>query len=50
MERIDEARSAGAEAIISCCPFCESNFEKAIHSSKGTIRYHDLTELVSKML
>jgi len=50
MERIDEARSTGAEAIISCCPFCESNFEKAIHSSKGTIRYHDLTELVSKML
>jgi len=50
MERIDEARSTGAEAIISCCPYCESNFEKAIHSSKGTIRYHDLTELVSKML
>lgn len=50
MERIDEAKSTGAEAIISCCPFCESNFEKAIRTNKNTVRYYDLTELVLKAL
>jgi Fe-S oxidoreductase len=49
-ERLDEARATGAEAIISCCPFCESNFEKAIATDKGMIRYHDLTELVVKAI
>jgi Fe-S oxidoreductase len=49
-ERLDEAQSTGAEAIVSCCPFCESNFEKAIGTSKSAIRYHDLTELVAKAL
>lgn len=49
-ERLDEARSTGAEAVISCCPFCESNFENAIDANKIDIRYHDLTELVAKAL
>jgi Fe-S oxidoreductase len=49
-ERLDEAKSMGAETIISCCPFCQSNFEKAIDVSKGNIHYHDLTELVVKAL
>jgi Fe-S oxidoreductase len=49
-ERLDEARSTGAEAVISCCPFCEGNFENAIDANKIDIRYHDLTELVAKAL
>jgi Fe-S oxidoreductase len=49
-ERLDEAGSTGAEAVVSCCPFCESNFEKAIASDNSTLRYHDLTELVMKAL
>jgi Fe-S oxidoreductase len=47
-ERLDEARSTGAEAIVSCCPFCKSNFEKAMDSGKSMVHYHDLTELVVK--
>ena len=49
-ERLDEAKSTGAEAIVSCCPFCESNIEKAIRANKDTVRYYDLTELVLKAL
>jgi Fe-S oxidoreductase len=49
-ERLNEAISTGAEAIVSCCPFCESSFGKAIESSKRPIRYHDLTELVAKAI
>jgi Fe-S oxidoreductase len=50
LERIDEARSTNAQAIVSCCPFCESNLEKAIGTGNSTIRYYDLTELVSNAL
>jgi Fe-S oxidoreductase len=49
-ERLGEAQSTGAEAIISCCPWCQSNFNKAIHGEKSTMRYHDLTELVARAL
>ena len=49
-ERLGEAGSTGAEAVISCCPFCESNFEKALEAGKRKIDYHDITELVLKAL
>jgi Fe-S oxidoreductase len=49
-ERLDEALSTGAEAVISSCPFCQSSFEKAIDSGNNTIRYHDLMELVVQAL
>jgi Fe-S oxidoreductase len=50
MERLDEAKSTGAEAIVSCCPFCESNFRRAIGVHRHAIRYHDITELVCMAL
>jgi Fe-S oxidoreductase len=50
LERLAEARSTGAEALISCCPFCESSFEKAIEAGKDKIKYYDLTELVVQSL
>ena len=49
-ERLEEARSTGAEAIVSCCPHCQSNLENAIVAGKDAIRYHDLTELVVQAL
>jgi Fe-S oxidoreductase len=50
LERLDEAKSTGAEAIVSCCPFCKSSFEKPIGTGESMIPYHDLTELVVKSL
>jgi len=49
-ERLNEARSTGAETVISGCPFCQSSFEKAIDANQSTIRYHDLTELIAGAL
>lgn len=49
-ERLGEAGSTGADAIVSSCPFCRSNFETAIGSGSQTIQYHDLTELVVQAL
>lgn len=49
-ERIEEAKAVGAEAIVSCCPRCALNFEKAIACCKENTCYYDLTELVVKAL
>jgi Fe-S oxidoreductase len=50
-ERVGEALSTEAQAIVSCCPFCQSNFEKALRAGKNSsIRYYDLTGLVSSAL
>lgn len=49
-ERVKEARDTAAEAIVSCCPRCALNFERAISSFGETLAYYDLTELVAKAL
>lgn len=49
-ERLNEASSTGAEAVVSACTFCESNFTNAIHAGKSTMRYYDLTQLVARAL
>lgn len=49
-ERFSEARSTGAEAIISSCPFCQSSFEKALNTSQSSVRYRDLCEIVASAL
>ena len=49
-ERLCEAESTGAEAIVSCCPWCRSGLANAIEHNKSDTRYYDLTELVSSAL
>jgi len=49
-ERLDEAESTGAEAIISACPFCRSNFEDVIDTDKNYTKYYDLTALIARAL
>jgi Fe-S oxidoreductase len=49
-QRLDEARSTGATALVSCCPFCRDNFTKVIANTDGKLQYYDLTSLVVKAL
>ncbi|MFH1646483.1 MAG: (Fe-S)-binding protein [Chloroflexota bacterium] len=49
-ERLDEAKSTGANAVVSACPWCESSFQNAIDAGKSTLQYHDFTELVVRAL
>lgn len=49
-ERLDEAKSTGAEAIVSCCPFCKLNLERSIKILNEEIRYYDLTDLIIRAL
>jgi len=49
-ERSKEAKSTGAEAIVSCCPFCESAFEKVLQTPDGEMECFDITQLIADAL
>jgi len=44
-ERLREARASGAQAIVSCCPFCRENLTR-----DDSLPYYELTELVARAL
>jgi Fe-S oxidoreductase len=49
-ERIEEAKSTGAEAIVSACPWCERNFLDAIKGKNADMKVYDVLELVQQAI
>ncbi|NVM52468.1 MAG: hypothetical protein HWN66_02110 [Candidatus Helarchaeota archaeon] len=49
-ERIEEAKITGADALVTCCPFCKRNLEDAVKDKGEKLAVYDLTELVLKAL
>lgn len=49
-ERILEAQSTGAEALVSACPWCERNFVDAISAQGDAMQVYDIVELVQKAI
>lgn len=49
-ERIAEAESTGAEAIVSACPGCEQLFKNTVKNSKSGLKVYDITELFEKAI
>jgi Fe-S oxidoreductase len=45
-ERIREAENTGAEAIVTACPGCETNFYKSINESGSRLKVYDVIELL----
>jgi Fe-S oxidoreductase len=50
VERIDEAESTGAEALVTACPWCVQNFNDAIKANGRSIRVYDVVELLEKAI
>jgi len=50
IERIREAASTGAEAIVTACPWCEKTFNDAIKQSSNNLKVYDIVELVEKAI
>lgn len=46
-ERIAEALSTGADALVTGCPWCERNLRDAAQSSGAKLKILDISELVS---
>jgi Fe-S oxidoreductase len=49
-ERLDEAKSTGAEAMVTACPWCKRNFSDALKENNGRLKIHDIVELVEQAL
>jgi Fe-S oxidoreductase len=49
-ERIDEAKSTGAEAMVTACPWCNRNFRDTLGESKEEFKVYDIVELVEQAL
>ena len=50
MERVEEAKATGAEAIVTACPWCERNFKDAIKESGERVEVYDVIELVLRAI
>nr|QNO52512.1 dihydromethanophenazine:CoB--CoM heterodisulfide reductase subunit D [Methanosarcinales archaeon ANME-1 ERB6] len=48
-ERLKEAREAGAEALVSACPFCKRNLKEAAEKEQQ-LEVYDIVELVNRCL
>ena len=49
-ERIEEAKSTGAEAIVSACGWCERNFMDAVDKSGDNMQVFDVMDLVKQAM
>jgi len=49
-ERIDEAGSTGAEAIVTACPWCEKTLNEAVKETGSSLKVYDIVELVEKAI
>ena len=49
-ERIEEAESTGAEAIVTACPWCEKNFNEAVKESGSSLKVYDIVEILEKAI
>jgi len=49
-ERIEEAGSTGAEAIVTACPWCEKTFNRVINETGSSLKVYDILELVEKAI
>ena len=50
LERIEEARSTGAEALVTACPWCKRNFSDALKASGERLKVMDIIELVEQSI
>ena len=49
-DRVSEAISTGAEAIVTACPWCEKTLNEAVKESGSSLKVYDIVELVEKAI
>jgi len=50
LERIEEAKTTGAEAMVTACPWCKRNFSDALKKTGDRLKIIDIVELIEKAL
>jgi Fe-S oxidoreductase len=49
-DRIEEAESSGARALVTACPWCESLFNRTIKNSGSSLKVYDVVEILEKSI
>ncbi len=49
-KRVKEAEATGAEMLVTICPICEFNFDRAIRYTDSKIKLVDLMEILKKSI
>ena len=49
-ERIEEAKATGAEALVTACPWCESNFSDVTGADSQILKVYDIIDLVEQAI
>jgi Fe-S oxidoreductase len=49
-ERVDEALSTGAEALVTACPWCEKNFNETVKKNGQNLKIYDIVEILEKAI
>jgi Fe-S oxidoreductase len=47
-ERLKEAETTGAEALVTACPGCEKSFRDALQGQETALQVYDIAELIAK--
>jgi hypothetical protein len=50
VERLEEAKNTGAEALITARPWCKRNFTDAIKESGDRVKVYDIVELLEQAI
>jgi Fe-S oxidoreductase len=49
-ERLEEAKKAGAEAIVSACPYCKQTLLSGVRDRKDSFKIYDITEIIAQAM
>lgn len=49
-ERVTEANATGADALVTACPWCNSNFQNAVDENGNKIKVLDIIDLVQESI
>ena len=50
LERINEAKATGADAIVTACGWCERVFKDTVQENRINLKVYDITELLEKAI
>ena len=49
-ERLTEAESTGAKALVTACPGCEKNFSDVTVKNNSSLQIFDIVEILAKSI
>jgi Fe-S oxidoreductase len=49
-EKLEEVNEVGVEALVSTCPWCKDNFNRAVKKNGDSLKVYDIAELIAQAI